>query len=128
MRAVLRIELIGDDFFYYQRTKTKSPEQLWQMSRRLGFNERKSWVARITGVDDKFGFKREFLRGTRDYSQANSTGSRGIFCYYPLKPGLYEINERVSWKRVKHWFAKVEDCKIIEITKDEVIQCLKSKL
>lgn len=128
MRAVLRIELIGDDFFYYQRTKIKSPEQLWQMSRRLGFNEQKSWVAKITGLDDKFGFKREFLRGTRDYSQANSTGSRGIFCYYPLKPGLYEINERVNWKRVKHWFAKVENCKIIEITKDEVVQCLKSKL
>lgn len=125
MRAVLRIELIGDDFHYYKRTKTKSPDQLWQMAKRFGFNETRPWVAKITGLDDRFGFKREFQRGTRDYSQANSTGSRGIFCYYPLKPGLYEINERLSWKRTKRWFARVEDCKITEITKEEVIQCLK---
>lgn len=126
MRAVLKIELIGDDFFYYRRTKTKSPEQLWQMSRRLGYNEQKSWVARITGLDSKFGLTRDFSQGVKDYSQANSTGSRGIFCYYPLKPGIYEIQERVSWKRVKRWFAKVDGTEITEITRNEVMEWLKN--
>ena len=32
----------------------------------------KSWIAEITGKDAKFGLKREFLNGVRDYSRANS--------------------------------------------------------
>lgn len=125
MRAVLKLELIGDDFFFYRRTKTKSPEQLWQMARRLGFNESPSWAARLKLIDGKL--KREFLRPTKDYSQANSTGSRGIFAYYVLQPrGIYEVNDRYTWKRVHHYYCQIEETKIIEISRQEAIDWLKN--
>lgn len=124
MRAVLRIELIGDDFFWHQRRNLLSFDQWLRQAKRFGYDKSNSWVARITGLDEKYGFKREFLRPTRDYSQANSTGSRGIFAYYILPSGIYEVNHRESWKRIRRYFCRVEGTEIIEISKDEVIQCL----
>lgn len=123
MRAVLKLELIGDDFFFYRRTKSKPPEQLWQMARRLGFNESPSWAARIRLVNSNL--KREFLRPTKDYSQANSTGSRGIFAYYVLASnGIYEVSDRYSWKKVRRYYCRVEGTQIIEISRQEAINWL----
>ena len=59
----------------------------------------KAWVAEITGTDPKFGLKREFCNGIRNYSKANSKGTRGIETTYELTAGkIYEINEPQSWK------------------------------
>ena len=38
----------------------------------------KPWVAKITGTDPKFGMKREFINGNKDYAGANSKGTRGV--------------------------------------------------
>lgn len=88
------------------------------------------WVARLTGYqrreDRVFGqFHREFLSGQRDFTSANRSGSRGIFLYYALNPGLYEINDRVSWSSVRRYFVRVsEDGTLCEVSREEVIRCL----
>jgi hypothetical protein len=92
-------------------------------ARYMGHDKSNCWVARLTGFDDKWFFRREFVRGQADWSQAKTTGSRGIFVYYALSPGIYEINERTSWKRVRRYFIRVKS-EIEEISKEEVIQCL----
>lgn len=63
------------------------------------------WVAEITGLCGKFGFKRHFLRGQKDYSEANSVGSRGVYVYYDLPAGkIFEVKEQISWKRDDRYF------------------------
>lgn len=53
---------------------------------------RRPWIARILGPDPEFRFQREFLRGKRDYSDADKKG-RGIRVWYVLEPGYYEAFE-----------------------------------
>lgn len=111
MRAVLKLERF-DNVGY---------------ARYMGRDKSNCWVARLIGLDEKFGFAREFMRGQADWSQAKMTGSRGIFMYYPLTPGIYEINERLSWKHTRRYFIRVDDDIIItEITREEAIRCLTS--
>lgn len=95
-----------------------------------GWNKSKPWVARIHGFHDYYGYDREFMRARWDYSQANSTGSRGIYALYALEPGVYEINERISRKRQRRYFILVADTELHdaeywEITQEEVDEWLK---
>lgn len=113
MRAVLKLEMWGSGNARHQSY--------------MGGNTSKPWVARICGFDDKFEFAREFQHGKRDYTNASSTGARGIFAYYFLEPGIYEVNERVSWKHVDRHFIRVsDDAKMERISYDEVLLCLRN--
>src|SRR5690606_23131495 len=85
----------------------------------MGGDVTKPWVARLDGLDHKYGFRRTFLEGQKDYRDANSGGSRGVYVYYALRPGIYEVNERVTWKRVRRYFIRVVGSEIHEISKDE---------
>jgi hypothetical protein len=126
LRAVLKLELIADDFFWHQKRGLfdKNFQKWLRYAKRLGPNKSSTWVARLIGLDEKFTFKREFVQPERDYSQANSTGSRGIYGYYALPPGIYEVNERVTWRRVRRYFIKVDEAEYKEIDREDVIKCL----
>ena len=133
MRYTLKLEAIGDNHTAYMRHISRAqraglplpynaPHKLLQ-AYQLGHS--KSWVARITGLDRRFGLAREFIYAQKDYTHANGTGSRGIYLYYFLPPGLYEISERVTWKRTRRYFARVvDDHTIIELTREEAVQWL----
>lgn len=124
MLAVLKLEIIGDNYYAAKREAPHKKRYLQRYESALGRNTSRPWVARLTGLDPKYGFAREFLSGQKDYSLANSVGSRGVFVYYPLKPGVYEVNERLTWKKTRRYFIRVEDAQIEEITKDEVLAWL----
>lgn len=127
MRAVLKMELIGEDFFMYEQDKRKKgthSEHIERRGTRLGLDKKRPWVAKLLSYDGYLNFEREFVNGQRDFANANGTGSRGIFIYYPLQPGLYEVHERPTWRRTRRYFIRVEGIKIIEISKEEVIKCL----
>lgn len=74
-----------------------------------GYDKSGPWVARIHGFDNEYGYQRDFVRFKRDYSGASSTGNRGIWRYYALEPGLYQINQRISWGSVRRYFTMVKD-------------------
>jgi hypothetical protein len=75
----------------------------------LGKIGRHPWIAEIIGTHPKYGLGRKFLFGVRDYSRANSTGSRGIATTYDLAEGvLYEISDPASWARTERYFAVVK--------------------
>jgi hypothetical protein len=122
VRQVIRLEQIADDFFA-TRSHLRFDEWLRYM-RKLGTNKEPSAIYQLTLQNDKI--TRKFITGTRDYSQANATGSRGIFAFYPLKPGVYEVNDRYKFNRVDHYFCKITDDKITRITREEATQCLKN--
>lgn len=132
MLAVLKLEIIGDNYHTYRRDRAKGQaREVPHMERyadMLGRDKKQPWVAHITGFDEKYKFEREFLRGQRDYSRANSTGSRGIYEYFALTAGVYEIHARVSWRRTRRYFIRVTGTEITEISREEVERCLRSAI
>jgi hypothetical protein len=94
----------------------------------LGLDKSKPWVARLTGFDDTYGFAREFVHPQTDYNGASGTGGRGIMLHYALTDGIYEVNERTSWKHVRRYFIRARGGQINEIGREEVLQCLNAFL
>lgn len=88
-----------------------------------------SWVAEITGFDEKYKYARKFLKPKKDYSRANSKGSRGVFAEYIIESRkIYEVKASLTWRRIERYFCTVdEEGEIIKLEESEVIECLKSR-
>lgn len=107
MKAVLELELIGDD------------------AARLMPPSWRPWVARLVANDDGLGFRRIFLRAAqKDYARANSIGSRGVYAYYVLGDGVYDVHRRTSWQNTRRYYLRVANGRMTEITRQEVYKCL----
>jgi len=123
MKASLGLEFIGantaDSVREFRRGGiTPNPKD-------LGRNHKRPWVAEITGCS-RGVLTRQFVRGQRDYSQANGTGSRGIWLFFILEYGrVYEIFERLSWTSCAQYFCTVDPFgEIHKLTREEVMRCL----
>jgi len=90
----------------------------------------KPWVARITGKDPRWKYKREFLAGVYDYSRVTTRrAGRGIYLYFFLAPGIYELFAPISWKHEMRYFARVNsDGELVKITEEELCKCLNTDL
>lgn len=128
MRAVLRLEIVGDNYLQHYKLIEKKRLPYPRMTKKMidviryGQRRLRPWVARIVGLDDRFGLAREFIIGMRDYSQSNSIGSFGIYEYFALPIGIYEINESVKLGKTRRYFIHVQSGKIVEISKHEVFE------
>lgn len=87
-------------------------------------NVPKPWVARIDGVDARFGLARTFIDPLRDYrdaSRANSGNMYGVVAAFPLRTGdLYEVSRlrgRPSKRHTAREFTRVVDGKF-EVVED----------
>ena len=123
MLYALALEAIGDDVIY-ERRMCRRHGVPWVPRRAIDYAARPAWVARVVGLDGRGGLCREFLRGNRDYSKANSSGSRGIWVHYLLGDGLYEVNEPVKWRQCRRYFLRVAGGSAEEISLREVVACL----
>jgi len=123
MIAIFKMEAIGDNFFayrwYHRRINPAYERQVWQMTK----PELEPWVDRIVGINGG-ALTRERVKGVRDYTRATGVGARGIYIWYHLRPGIYEINERVSWRKARRYFVEAANGMLTELTRDEVIKCL----
>lgn len=123
------MELFGEDTRQLCKLYRGMFEEAWGDLGKICFDKyigsipRSSWVAEITGPDEKYGLFREFLRGKIDYSKSNSKGSRGIFAEYILSTGkIYEVKSQETWNRFRRYFCIVDnDGEIVEI--DEETAC-----
>ena len=125
-RAALRLEVIGDNL--------DAQDRLWRailprdMADALEVRIPKPWVAEIKGPSNRYKYTREFLTGHRDYSEANSIGSRGVYMWFTLCEGpMYEVYQRITWRSSRRYFCKVEDGRIVEVEKDEVDAWLRAR-
>lgn len=75
--------------------------------------EGKTWLARITGSDSRFGVAREFLRATeRSTSRSGRTGQET----YLVGPGVYERREgRRSLSHQNGFFRVTEDGQVEDL-------------
>lgn len=112
-----RLEAIGDDSFAARRAGL-GPTKIRDL------RAERPWVAKIVGLCPKYEFSREFAEGSKDYRDANKRGSRGVWWYYQLPPGLYEIKELLTYERSRRFFASVDNLVMTEIDKPEVLRCL----
>lgn len=125
MKAVLEIELVGDNIVQEMRLWRRLGDDLMPGIGTMIFGKYppSGWVAEISGFDERYKYKRNFLRCKKDYSRANSKGSRGVYAEYILDEGkIYEVKNRK-----KRYFCKVVDWKIVKIDESEVIEWLKSR-
>lgn len=123
------MEAIGDDRSAYLRSWAKSSKPFTKreiLAYQLGGPHLRPWVARIEGMNEEGNLQRSFIAAQKDWSGANGTGSRGIWLYYFLEPGLYEINHRLKWKRADRYFAWIVDADTLcKLTRTEAIEWLK---
>lgn len=135
MKYPYKIEAIRDDFF----AATKGNAAHVKMAHRfhgqidlirdvftVGTMRQLPWVAQITGRDRKYGLKREFVRGQKDYTEANSVGSRGVFVLYILeKCRIYEVAKLTKWNKPERYFFRLDEDGIeVKLTGAEVAACL----
>jgi len=107
----LALEAIGDDTD--------------KLLRRFGGGPPRQAVAQIMGSHGRGGWARAYLLGARDYSRANSTGSRGIMVNYQLEEGpIYWVAEPKTWHQTERYFLRIIDAHRIRMTEEEVRTCL----
>jgi hypothetical protein len=79
------------------------------------------WLARLTGYDPDFGFRREFLRPKEDWLDANRKGTRGVQCWWTLALNeVYEACWRVSWNDERRGFLRATpEGDVVTISREE---------
>jgi hypothetical protein len=128
VKATLALEFIGADSADWLNTMTKQFNQLAPGfgDRFIGRSRSGPWVAEIIGRHPKFKLDRKFLPSNRDYTRANSKGSRGVYLWYILESNhLYQVNARVSWKNSERYFcATTESGELYYLTDGEADEWL----
>lgn len=130
MKYSLRLEAIGDDRASYVRAKRRGEAQMDPERERRYLYEtrldwRPPWVAEIVGLRWDGRLERRFLRPNRDYRNANSLGSRGVYFYYLLDEGpIYEVFARTSWKSSERYFLRIVNGQEERIDQEEVLRWL----
>lgn len=83
--------------------------------------EGKTWLALISGVDQRFGFDREFINPIeKSTSRSGMTGT----ATYMVGNGIYESNEGRRRYGRRYW--RVADGVVTEIGRDDVVAALNS--
>lgn len=79
------------------------------------------WVAEVTGLSERYGLAREFLRPRYDYREANRTAARGVRAWWTLEEGrVYQARYRVTRdKWVTRWLTVTPAGEIAQITGDQ---------
>lgn len=127
MSYILALECIGDDTNGHAWLRHQAMRQLMgeDVAAFMRLPTRRPWVAHLTGLSARYGFARAFVPGKKDFSQANSLGSRGVYAHYILEEGLlYEVHALLSWKRSEHYYCQIRLGAPFRLTKEVIIQCL----
>lgn len=130
MKAAFRLEAIADNWhdarLRLETGQMRHPPRWRDHLDAIRYGQKRlcPWVARVIDIRADGSIEREFVHGTKDYSRADSIGSRGVYIYYVLDPGVYEVNERIDLLRARRWFGRVADGVLSQITKQEAIECL----
>lgn len=113
MKSTLELEFIGADSADWINSMRGSLDKMGGKGFGDKFIGRPSpgpWVAEVTGKYPSGKLQRTFVRSNRDYSRANSKGSRGVYLWFVLESDkLYEVHARCSWKRSENYFCAVTE-------------------
>jgi len=86
---------------------------------------KKYGVWQILDIKKPEGFVKSYLKPHKDYTNANSVGTRGVFAYYIIQEAkIYEVLRPLSWNRSEHYYVQFYQGNGIRLTIDKVFQCL----
>ena len=120
MKIAYRLERIGDDSI----RAVKSFDRLF--SRRTPYVSDAEYGAPGVWQLRFDGSRGPELDFRKDYSRANSIGSRGIYAEYYLEIGhCYLVKKRASWKRSETYYIRAETDGARRIDKEEAEQWAK---
>lgn len=133
MKATIKLEYIGESQDARLSMYSKIIDQVADgLGGKVTGNTRlrQPWIAEIAGIDSKFGFKREFLKGNWQRKRSNATGSRGTELWFTVESGkIYEVKSPISWRSINRYFCLVTETGCIKkITETEVKKWLKDRL
>jgi hypothetical protein len=82
------------------------------------------WVAEITGFRSRgSGFHRRFLTAKRDYTNANSRGTRGIEFFWELESGpVYEAHWPKNWSKSDRAYLIVDADGVVQYLEREQVE------
>lgn len=85
-------------------------------------------VILLFGADGRGRFVGAYLWGRRDYSRANSVGSRGVVVHYELERGpIYRVSAPVSWRRDDRYWLRIDELgERRRMSREEVEACLEN--
>lgn len=88
----------------------------------------RAWVAEVPEIRGKW-VERSFVRGKKDYTHANSVGSRGVYLHYFLESGkVYEVSSPQSWKSTDRYFCRItDDGQLIKLSREEAAEWLQQR-
>ena len=98
------------------------PASLYRELRKCREISHEPWAAEITGTDERYGLARQFLPAKRDFTGANSAGSRGVWFWYTFESGrYYEVCYRTSWQSGYRGFKTVtQEGDVVDVAREEV--------
>lgn len=122
--ATIGLEHVADDIAWQHRHggMRRDFERWLRDWTKLGPDKSFTWVKRVLGDDG-----REAVRGVPDYTNANSTGSKGVVYWYVLRPGVYEVNHRYKLNKVRRYWLISEGGKLREVSKSEAFEWRRQK-
>lgn len=123
MAYALSLEAIGDDIAQMSRLYNWIGDEVEQragVANPFRSGPRMPWVARITGLCERYGLKREFQSFKKDYTRANSVGSRGVYQCYALDDGIYEVHEHISRRSSRRSFLWIDGGEAQEMARKDV--------
>jgi len=96
MNAIIKLEVVGDDCHAYMhaldRGKIKNI-QVREMCRAMKYGQVRYYPS-VTCLEQNG--RTPIPRMMKDYSHAQKLGARGVYDWYTLEPGRYEIRECVE--------------------------------
>lgn len=116
MKAAFGVEAIGLSASRAARFRMLGMErEMYRMWR--------PWCALLLGVDEKFGYRREFLDPKVDYTHANSRGTRGVWFWFTLTSGqYYEARYPLNWRTRTHQFLTATTAgDVVDVDEDEIV-------
>ena len=79
----------------------------------------------VLGLSGAF-MRTEPIRGNRDYSNANSKGTRGVYDYFALENGkMYEVTTALTWNKQERYYLLISGSgEMTRMDYEEAVVCL----
>lgn len=129
--VTLALEHIGEPYDRNRRHYRRRADQMrlgshrWKQEQLYLAQNRRPWVAQILRMNPDGSLDRWFVKGLKDYTDANSTGTRGIRLYFHLEPGhIYEVRHFTSWTAEDRYFCRVEAGRVVRLEPSDVFAAL----
>jgi hypothetical protein len=126
---LLKLECIGDNVRAQTKFYTDNINSLIPGLGSLAFGDMpdRYFVYEIWYERKNYDIKKRKLYPKKDYTKANSVGSRGVYAFYFLENGkVYEVKKPTSWKSSDHYFCRIENNQEVKMSAEETIKWLRN--